>query len=245
MTYRRELNLANQPALVPLFGGLDKKPRPLDRDVIAVGRARGCDLKLDAPEISTLHCILHRTAEGFRVRDCGSRTGIRVNGEVPRHAVLVEGDVLQIGPFSFRVSVPPAAKAEQGKQDPAGLGRLQKSRRNLVQLAVRLRRHLQDRAERGGLEEHKAAELRKRIRHYDERAGQLEAAERDLEKDREQLGRERESHLARVQQVEGELAKRLEAADQEIHARWQAFQQRCQHEEQARQAQTRETSTGT
>src|ERR1700722_18759780 len=112
MPYKREVNLANQPALVPLFGQLDKKPRPLERDVITIGRARGCDIKLDAPEISTLHCLLHRTAEGYCVRDCGSRTGIRVNGDIPRHAVLAEGDVLQIGPFSFQVSIPPGARPE-------------------------------------------------------------------------------------------------------------------------------------
>src|ERR1700682_6216650 len=84
MTNRREVNLANQPALVPSFGGQDKKPRPLDRDVITIGRARGCDIGLEAPDISTLHCLLYRTAEGFRVRDCGSRTGTRVNGDAPR-----------------------------------------------------------------------------------------------------------------------------------------------------------------
>ena len=47
--------------LVPLHGNLDKRPRPLDRDVTAIGRARGSDLCLDATEISTLHCLVYRT----------------------------------------------------------------------------------------------------------------------------------------------------------------------------------------
>jgi pSer/pThr/pTyr-binding forkhead associated (FHA) protein len=237
MHTKREANLANQPTLVPLYGGLDKRPRPLDRDVITVGRARSCDIGLEAPEVSTLHCLLYRTAEGFRVRDCGSRTGTRVNGDVPRHNVLADGDVLQIGPFSFTVQIPPAFRTET-KVDPR-LEQSRRSRRNLAHLALNLRRRLH-RAKAGGGEAGqadlgcKATELRNRIRQYDQRLSQLERAERDLEADREQLRRERDDHLAHVQEVEGELAQRLEAAEKEIHARWQEFQQRCLHEERER-----------
>jgi pSer/pThr/pTyr-binding forkhead associated (FHA) protein len=235
MTIKREVNLANQPALIPMFGGVEKKPRPLDRDVIAIGRARGCDIGLDAPEVSTLHCILYRSPDGFRVRDCGSRIGTRVNGEVPRHA-LAEGDVLQIGPFSFTVRIPPGARPDPRKPDGTRLEHCQRSRRNVIQLALHLRRRLHQRNVGPGDEaqtelNRKATDLRNRIRQYDQRSNQLEQAERDLEADRDQLKREREGHLAHVQQVEGELAKRLEAADQEIHTRWREFQERCAQEE--------------
>src|SRR5476651_8338 len=106
MNNRRDVNLANQAALVPLFGGTDKKPRPLDRDVVTIGRARGCDIALVAADISTLHCLVYRSAEGFKVRDRGSRTGTRVNGDLPRSKALADGDVLQLGPFSFSVKIP-------------------------------------------------------------------------------------------------------------------------------------------
>ena len=66
---------------------------------------------------------------------------------------------------------------------------------------------------------------------YDQRFNQLEAAERDLEKDQNDLKREREKHLNHTQKVEGDLRKRLEAADEEIKVRWQEFQQRCRKEE--------------
>lgn len=236
MTHRRDVNLAHQPALVPMFGGQDKKPRPLDRDVITIGRARACDIGLEAPEVSTLHCLVYRSPEGFRVRDCASRTGVRINGEPPRNHVLANGDVLQIGPFSFSVSLPPSLQFAPPKVDPARLAHYQHSRRKLAQLAVQLRKRLQLAGANGSNVGHtdltrKANDLRKRIHHYDERLSQLEAAERDLERDREQLRRDRERHDAHVQQVEGDLASRLEAAEREIHDRWQEFQRRCQHEE--------------
>jgi pSer/pThr/pTyr-binding forkhead associated (FHA) protein len=154
MTTRREVELATQPALIPLFGGMDKRPRPLDRDVITIGRARGCDIGLEAPDVSTLHCLLYRSADGFRVRDCGSRTGTRVNGEAPRHHVLAEGDVLQIGPFSFTVKIPPQARPDPRMRDARSLEHCQRSRRNVIQLALNLRRRLRHRQDVEETHEH-------------------------------------------------------------------------------------------
>src|SRR5690242_4156981 len=105
MPSRRDGLPANQPALLPLHGNTDKKPRPLDRDVTTIGRARGSDLCLDANEISTVHCLVFRTPEGYRIRDCHSRTGTRVNGEKVRSGALHDGDVLNVGPFSFEVKI--------------------------------------------------------------------------------------------------------------------------------------------
>ena len=63
MQPRRAVTL-NQPALIPIAGNFDRKPRSLDRDVTTVGRARGSDLCLEANEISVLHCVIYRTADG-------------------------------------------------------------------------------------------------------------------------------------------------------------------------------------
>src|SRR5262249_24117962 len=100
-TFRKD-----QPALIVKFGNTTKKHRLLDRDVIVLGRARGCDIGLAAPEISNLHCIISRGQTGFRVRDCGSRAGTHLNGESIQDAPLNDGDVLQIGPFSFEAHIP-------------------------------------------------------------------------------------------------------------------------------------------
>src|SRR5262249_17328137 len=106
MIPRREAKPLEYAALLPMFGGMEKKPRYIDRDVVTMGRARGSDFCLDGKEVSALHCLIYKAADGYRVRDCGSRTGTRVNGQSVKAGVLGNGDVLQIGPFSFEVRIP-------------------------------------------------------------------------------------------------------------------------------------------
>ena len=141
MTQKRDTHHAPVPTLAPLFGGSDKKPRLLDKDVLAVGRARGCDITLDANEVSAIHGLFYRSASGWRVRDCGSRTGTRLNGNAVKNSPLADGDVLQIGPFSFEVKVPAVLAAAQAV-DPRQFVRSQHSRRKLARLALRMRRKL-------------------------------------------------------------------------------------------------------
>src|SRR5216683_3034402 len=136
MPTRRNVTL-NQPALLPIAGNYDRKPRSLDREVTTVGRARGSDLCLEANEISTLHCILYRTAEGYRIRDCNSRCGTRVNGESVKTGLLHEGDILNLGPFSFEFRVPAALFPGDGARvDPVQVEHWKNSRRKLAQLAL-------------------------------------------------------------------------------------------------------------
>src|SRR5580700_9684047 len=122
MSNKHDPPKVSQPALLPLHGSTDKKPRFLDRDSIIVGRARGCDIGLDAPDISNLHCVISRTPEGYRIRDCGSRSGTKLNGDSIKSATLQDGDVLQLGLFSFTVRVPavqPGRTVESAKFDRA------------------------------------------------------------------------------------------------------------------------------
>ena len=51
MSLKRESFHGQCPSLTPLTGP-DKKLRYLDKEVHAVGRARGCDILLDANEVS-------------------------------------------------------------------------------------------------------------------------------------------------------------------------------------------------
>ena len=223
-----------QPALVPVHGLQDKKPRFLDRDSIVIGRARGCDIGLDAPDISNLHCVISRTPEGFRIRDCGSRTGTKVNGSPVKSAPLQDGDILQLGLFSFSVQAP---QAQPGHSlNSAKVEHLQKSRRHLARQALRLRRRLANQCEVGLSRTPteltaRADELKSRIHTYDERFAELEQAELELVRERDKLLEEQEAHRGHVQQVEKDLGRRLTDADAEIHKRWQEFQQRCQKEE--------------
>lgn len=223
------------PALIPLHGVQDKKPRFLDREAVIVGRARGCDIGLDAPDISNLHCVISRGPEGYRIRDCASRAGTKINGVSIKAASLHDGDVLQIGPFSFTLQIPELV--QQGRAvDPAQVEHWKRSRRHLAKQALRLRRHLAKMVEKGVCHtpselQKKAAELKERIHIYDQRHSELEQAERELVEEREKLRKEREEHQKHVQTVEKDLGRRLDEIDDQIHARWQEFQQRCKKEE--------------
>lgn len=233
MTLKRDSHPDLFPRLLPLFGGIDKKPRFLDKDVMAVGRARGCDITLDANEVSAIHCLFYRAVSGFRVRDSGSRTGTRLNGSAVKNSAMADGDVLQIGPFSFEVKLPeslsPPATAAAA-HEPQILERVQNSRRNLVRLALHMRRKLRQGPAANGLND-KVADLKAKIRQYDQRLGQLEQSELELVAERQQLEKEKEAQANHVQQVETELAARLLETEEEIRQRWTEFQQRCSAEE--------------
>jgi pSer/pThr/pTyr-binding forkhead associated (FHA) protein len=231
MQTRRNATL-NQPVLIPIAGNYDRKPRSLDREVTTVGRARGSDLCLEANEISTLHCILYRTAEGYRIRDCNSRCGTRINGESVKTGLLHDGDIINVGPFSFEFHMPAALfPNESARLDPLRVEHWKESRRRLAQLALKMRNRLQGTSPREQEWAQKGHLLKEKIRCYDQRLGELEAAEEELAEERRQLAQETESHRGHVQSVEQQLAERLAQADQEIHQRWQEFQQRCQAEE--------------
>jgi pSer/pThr/pTyr-binding forkhead associated (FHA) protein len=135
-----QTHVRGQPSLVVLHGSAANKVRPIDQDVLTVGRARGADIGLDAPDVSSLHCVIWRGATGYLIRDCGSRAGTRVNGDVIRESLLHDGDVLQIGPFSFRVQMPAGAFPLAPRE--ARYNHVEHSRRNLARLALALRQKI-------------------------------------------------------------------------------------------------------
>ena len=96
-----------QPTLIVKNGNTQRKYRRLDKDVLVLGRAAGCDVGLDAPDVAPVHCVIVRTADGWRVRDCTGRGGTRLNGQSIQDAALTDDDVLQVGSFSFALHLPP------------------------------------------------------------------------------------------------------------------------------------------
>jgi pSer/pThr/pTyr-binding forkhead associated (FHA) protein len=225
----------NQPTLVPIAGHRDRKPFTLDREVITIGRARGADLCLEANEISTLHCVIYRTAEGYRIRDCNSRCGTRINGQSVKTGLLRDADVVNLGPFSFEFHVSSALfPADGAKLEPGKVEHWQASRRRLAELALKLRKRLLNQSPREDEWDQKGHLLKEKIRCYDQRLSELEGAEEELSQERRQLAEETEKHKQYVQSVEKQLAERMAQADKDIHEGWQEFQKRCQAEEDAR-----------
>ena len=176
----------SKPALVLLYGDCNKKHKLLDRDVIVVGRARGCDFHLDAPDISSIHLIISRGNNGYRVRDCHSRAGTKLNGNAVKESPVKDGDLLQIGPFSFRLHLPARLSFLQMHTEQARWEHLQRSRRKLGEMAIRHRKRLHS---QGNVE---------------------------LEKQRQELQQEVAAFRLQVQQAEQDSARTRNTAEAEI-----------------------------
>ncbi len=202
----------SQPALIVTYGSTPGRYRPLFRDVVVVGQGRGADVRLAAPEIAEVHCLLLRGPGGWRVRDCGSRVGTRVNGKMVHEEALCDDDVLQVGTFTFRAHLP-----EPPAGEPAVNPRecqLQRSRKRLGRLALRLRRQLrEEQAARstGAAEQELARQaeaLRERLRDCDQWALRQQEAERDLARDRAALDREAAAFREHVARIEAQLRQK-------------------------------------
>jgi predicted component of type VI protein secretion system len=69
-----------------------------------IGRAEGCHLRPQSPEVSRRHCAILLGEGVAAVQDLKSRTGTFVNGQrVEGRRVLRPGDILKIGPLEFEV----------------------------------------------------------------------------------------------------------------------------------------------
>jgi hypothetical protein len=94
--------------LIPCGGG---DPIPLLKSELLVGRRSRCDITLQFPNISSHHCQLELVDGYWRVRDLGSRNGIKVNGERCDSKWLMPGDVLSIAKHRYEVSYTPQGDA--------------------------------------------------------------------------------------------------------------------------------------
>jgi chromosome segregation ATPase len=172
-----------------------------------------------------VHCVLVRLASGWRIRDCSGRA-TRVNGKAVHDEPLRNGDTIQVGTFSFEAQLPATlAHIPTGNAGPV-IDRLQRSRRRLAELALGLRRRLQDEAgqqaeNEAEVERHRAdvelMERRLRQMHQDHVAKQAKLEELDtklarraeeLEALSKQVQMDAKDHLA---QLEADLvAQRIE-----------------------------------
>jgi hypothetical protein len=224
----------SQPALVVTYGHTPRKYRPLQGDLVVVGQGRSCDIALASPEVAEAHCVLYRGPEGWRLRDCGSRAGTRLNGKQVTESPLCDGDVLQVGNFNFRCHLPggPAAPAGGARER-----RLQHSRRQLARHALALRRRLReerlrraaDAEEGGGLQgdlDYQMTLLRERLRASELRTQRLEQAERDVAADRARLAEETAALAARAEQAEQAVTRRRSAVEAELRRHREECEQR-------------------
>jgi pSer/pThr/pTyr-binding forkhead associated (FHA) protein len=170
--------VAGRPALVITYGNTTRKCRPLDRDILVLGRAPGCDIAPVSPEVAPVHCLIVRGGDGWRIRDCSAgRPGTRVNGRAVHEELLHDADTLQVGRFSFEVHLPdgglaPGVTPSPGRPAPSAalVRRLERSRRHLVRLALALRRRA-----------HKAGRLPPMLAELEQQAECLRGLQRECE----------------------------------------------------------------
>ena len=72
------------------------------REGLVIGRGREAEVCIASPEVSRRHMSVERAGDGWQLRDLDSRTGTRANGRLFRSHTLVFGDVVELGPCSFR-----------------------------------------------------------------------------------------------------------------------------------------------
>ena len=62
-----------------------------------IGRDRLCDICVDDVQVSRLHGLIVRAADGLHYVDLGSTNGSAVNGASTRRVVLGNNDVIAVG----------------------------------------------------------------------------------------------------------------------------------------------------
>ena len=89
--------------LHPADGG---HPLRIEKAVSIVGRRQFvCDVYVDDPKISKLHCLIIRMRGMYMIRDMGSANGIRVNGQRVIESAVVDGDEVTFHDHKYRLQI--------------------------------------------------------------------------------------------------------------------------------------------
>ncbi|MCI0680518.1 MAG: FHA domain-containing protein [Gemmataceae bacterium] len=90
--------------LVPVGGG---DVIPLLRDHVTMGRRESCDVCLQFPNVSGLHCELTYKQGYWFIQDLGSTNGIKVNGTRVQKRALSPDDTITIAKRTYRIEYTP------------------------------------------------------------------------------------------------------------------------------------------
>jgi hypothetical protein len=95
------------PPVAWLIPSGDGPAVPLTREVTLIGRAPGCDIRLEAPGLAERHAEVRQEGGRFVIYDLGSATGVWVNGRrVVQANLLKDGFVVSLSgiEYVFRTS---------------------------------------------------------------------------------------------------------------------------------------------
>jgi hypothetical protein len=183
-------------------GRLSGARKPLAGALTLFGRAEGCDVRLNAEGILPIHCALVRAADGFLVRALpGAPT--RLNGEPVSETPIRDGDLLDVGPFQFRVALPPPEP-----MDRAGLAREKDALR--IQAAAVVAQQTALSEEEARLQQRRVALERQEAQlsaHLEERRRKLMELQAQVRESRMALRNERTEHEKRIAEAAADLAR--------------------------------------
>jgi hypothetical protein len=92
--------------LLMLNGRQSGMHRPLGVPTTFIGSSQGCDVRLNVEGVEPFHCVLTYNAGELAIRDLNSSRGTFVNGQRITTTQMRDGDLLDVGPFRFRVLLP-------------------------------------------------------------------------------------------------------------------------------------------
>jgi hypothetical protein len=75
----------------------------LSRAPLVIGRNKACDILVDSPKVSKVHCVLSFEDGYWVLRDLKSSNGTKVNGLKVSSTVLAPGDKLNIGKTKYTI----------------------------------------------------------------------------------------------------------------------------------------------
>ncbi|HSM30185.1 MAG TPA: FHA domain-containing protein [Woeseiaceae bacterium] len=84
----------------------------LNGSSLLIGRDRFCDICVDDVQVSRLHGLIARTADGVHFVDLGSKNGSAINGQATTRLSLENNDVIAVGDVRIIYSAKPAAESE-------------------------------------------------------------------------------------------------------------------------------------
>ncbi len=92
-------------------------PEIKDSNTIHIGRDASNDIQLKHPMISRFHSTVSKTDAGrYSIADHGSTNGTYVNGRNIHHALLEDGDIIQIGPYRFMLEGAKVIQADYSRK---------------------------------------------------------------------------------------------------------------------------------
>ena len=200
--------------LVVENGRLRGTRRPLASALTLIGSELSCEFHLNVEGVDPLHCAIVHGPAGYLLRDLGSTGGTFLNGEAIQETPLQHDDFLTVGPFQFRVQLPPPV------EPPPDAASLQTERDALrVQAAAVAAQQAELAEEEHQLQQrHKALERQREqlAAHLDDRRQQLLELREQARQDRAALKVEMETTRRQSEEMRVALDHEREAVAREL-----------------------------